>query len=155
MRTHKYWPLTTPRAWRGPVASLATGALLSLPAVASAPAACAAPLGSATPGVHQTPLVRGASGSGPAAARGARASDQSGVRAGASRTAAIAGLRLAPASGRAAEAPDVTAKPGPSARPLSGTGFDGMLVAAIGTAVAGAGWLVLLAAGRRQRRRSR
>jgi LPXTG-motif cell wall-anchored protein len=38
---------------------------------------------------------------------------------------------------------------------LPTTGFDGMLVAAVGVALTGLGWLLLLASGRRYRRRSR
>jgi hypothetical protein len=36
-----------------------------------------------------------------------------------------------------------------------GAGFDGMEVAAIGTGLAGGGWLLMLVAGRQLRRRSR
>jgi len=139
--TPQGWPrITAPRAWYGPVAALAAGAVLSVPAIAIAPAAGASPFGSTAPGVHQTPLVRGIAGSRPTPAQAA---------------SAIAALRLAPANGLARQSAQVTARPGPSAQPLRGAGFDGMLVAAIGTAVAGAGWLLLLAAGRRLRRRSR
>jgi hypothetical protein len=38
---------------------------------------------------------------------------------------------------------------------LPGAGFDGMAVAAIGTGLTGAGWLLMLIAGRQRRRRSR
>lgn len=40
-------------------------------------------------------------------------------------------------------------------QPLPGAGFDGMAVAAVGTGLTGAGWLLMLAAGRQRRRRSR
>jgi LPXTG-motif cell wall-anchored protein len=43
----------------------------------------------------------------------------------------------------------------PAARHLPTTGFDGMLVAAVGVALTGLGWLLLLSSGRRYRRRSR
>jgi hypothetical protein len=38
---------------------------------------------------------------------------------------------------------------------LPGAGFDGMAVAAIGTGLTGAGWLLMLVAGRQRRRGSR
>jgi len=40
-------------------------------------------------------------------------------------------------------------------RQLPEAGFDGVLVAAIGTGLTGAGWLLMLAGSRRIRRRSR
>jgi hypothetical protein len=38
---------------------------------------------------------------------------------------------------------------------LPAAGFDGILVAAIGTGLTGAGWLLMLTGSRRMRRRSR
>jgi hypothetical protein len=40
-------------------------------------------------------------------------------------------------------------------RQLPAAGFDGILVAAIGTGLTGAGWLLMLTGSRRMRRRSR
>jgi ABC-type uncharacterized transport system permease subunit len=40
-------------------------------------------------------------------------------------------------------------------RQLPDAGFDGIVVAAIGTGLTGAGWLLMLAGSRRLRRRSR
>jgi hypothetical protein len=40
-------------------------------------------------------------------------------------------------------------------RHLPDAGFDGIVVAAIGTGLTGAGWLLMLAGSRRLRRRSR
>jgi predicted cobalt transporter CbtA len=40
-------------------------------------------------------------------------------------------------------------------RQLPEAGFDGILVAAIGTGLTGAGWVLMLAGSRRMRRRSR
>lgn len=45
--------------------------------------------------------------------------------------------------------------PGHQQQSLSGAGFDGMAVAAIGTGLAGTGWLLMLIAGRQRRRGSR
>jgi hypothetical protein len=150
--------ITTTGAWRGPVAALAAGALLSVPAVAGAPAARAAPFGSTTPSIRQAALVRAAAGARLTGVQRAGASNQQVRPAGGphspGRAAAIAGLRLVPVDRLAGQSGHVTARPAPPARPRPGAS-DGMLVAAIGTALAGAGWLLLLAAGRRLRRRSR
>lgn len=43
----------------------------------------------------------------------------------------------------------------PQKRQLPEAGFDGILVAAIGTGLTGAGWLLMLTGSRRLRRRSR
>jgi hypothetical protein len=45
--------------------------------------------------------------------------------------------------------------PGHQQQSLPGAGFDGMAVAAIGTGLTGAGWLLMLVAGRQRRRGSR
>ena len=59
-------------------------------------------------------------------------------------------LRTAAASGGTGSVTMLTAVAAPPYLP--GTGFDGMLVAAVGVALTAGGWLLLLLAGRRHRR---
>jgi len=68
----------------------------------------------------------------------------------------------APSAVNANQSPAVTAVVQPvrngqprQQRQLPEAGFDGVLVAGIGAGLTGAGWLLMLAGGRRLRRRSR
>ena len=74
------------------------------------------------------------------------------------------GASAAPTPGAAGQAVPYSATSGPAAgrggqphqqRQLPEAGFDGILVAAIGTGLTGAGWLLMLTGSRRLRRRSR
>ncbi len=67
-------------------------------------------------------------------------------------TVPVTGQAEAAGQDQPSPAPASTRLPG---RHLPSTGFDGMLVAAVGVALTGLGWLLLLAGGRRYRRRSR
>ena len=66
------------------------------------------------------------------------------------------GASAAPVSGAADRAAAVTVRDSqPHQQQLPDAGFDGILVAAIGTGLTGGGWLLMLAGSRRLRRRSR
>ncbi|HYK67589.1 MAG TPA: hypothetical protein VEV45_06550 [Streptosporangiaceae bacterium] len=67
------------------------------------------------------------------------------------------GASAAPVPGAADRAAAVTVRDSQphQQRQLPDAGFDGILVAAIGTGLTGGGWLLMLAGSRRLRRRSR
>jgi hypothetical protein len=153
MRSRWWLGGTTPKAWRAPVAAFAAGALLSAPAVAGASPVDTPPFAHTAPNFH--------AGRAPVQVRHARAA---GIR---ERAPALTGLAVGPhadavlslraaaVSRRSGQLETARASQDSAPRRFAGTAFDGMLVAAIGTGVAGAGWLLMLAASRRLRRRSR
>lgn len=134
------------RQWRRQVGVLAAGALLAGPVIAGATAADAAVAAGVPDGGN---LIAAAPSRAGSSARFS-AAPAHGSQAGAAR---VTSIRLSAADGRIR-----TGRPaGQRARQpaLPDAGFDGMLVAAIGTGLFGAGWLLMLVASRQLRRRYR
>jgi len=157
MRTQWWWlARTAPQAWRGPVAAFAVGAILSGPAVASAPSLGAPPFVRPAPDMHpaQLPALAGDRPA-PAVPEGGAGPATPATQVRSPSAIGLLSPRVAAASPHGGQAGRTTAARDPAPRRQADTAFDGMLVAAIGTGVAGAGWLLMLAASRRLRRRSR
>jgi hypothetical protein len=156
MRSQWWLGGTTPQAWRVPVAAFAAGALLSAPAVASASPVDPPPFAHTAPDFHlgREPARLDHAPTAGLREAGARPAALTGLAPG-PRADAVLSLRAAAVSRRSGQLATASASPGSAPRRIADTAFDGMLVAAIGTGLACAGWLLMLAASRRLRRRSR
>lgn len=135
------------RSWQIRATALAAGVLLADPSAAAASAGAAtgpSPAHVAGVGAAQ---VRNRGGAHQVAGRGRPSLTPQGMPAfwpAAADRAVATGGAVTVAAARAREQ-----------RRLPAAGFDGMVVAAVGTCLTGAGWLLMLVGSRRLRRRSR